>query len=169
MHGRDDGLHRVRRAFREANCNFTFGPGRFETDPLRQWQSFGRDLAESEWSQKLESLKNDHANAMTVLRKKLRAEREAHATSLSRAIAVQEELRAKIEPLPFPVIPVRSAPLMPTLEMSGVGSRDFCLPSFGGNDSALASLGRRTLSLTPSGKDISAFLSEAISSEEEDD
>ena len=113
-------------------------------------------------------MKNDHANAMAVLRKKLRAERESHAKSLARAVAVQEELRAQIEPLRLSVTPVRSAPVMPTLEMSGIGSRDFSLPSFGGNDRALASLGRRTLSLTPGGKDISAFLSEAISSEEED-
>ena len=54
-----------------------------------------RDLAESEWAQKLESLKNDHANAMTALRKKLKSEREAHATTLSRSVRLQEELNAK--------------------------------------------------------------------------
>ena len=129
-----------------------------------------RDLAESEWSHKMESLKNDHANAMTVLRRKLKSEREAHAASLARAVAVQEELRAKVNPLPMPVIPpIRSAPVMPSLAMSGVGTRDFNIPSFGGNDTQLASLGQLNLSLTPSGKDISAFLSEAISSSEDED
>ena len=106
---------------------------------------------------------------MALLRKKLRSEREAHASSLARAVAVQEELRAKVNPLPMPVLPpIRSAPVMPSLAMSGVGTRDFNIPSFGGQDNQLASLGRLNLSLTPSGKDISAFLSEAISSDEDE-
>ena len=83
---------------------------------------------------------------------------------------VQEELRAKLNPSPMVVVPpVRSAPVMLTLAMSGVGTRDFNIPSFGGQDTQLASLGRLNLSLTPSGKDISAFLSEAISSDEDDE
>ena len=126
-----------------------------------------RDLAESEWSMRLESLKNDHATAMSVLRKKLRTEREQWKASLARAEAVQDELRKQLQPLRVAVTPVRKAPVMPTLEMAGIGSRDYTLPSFGGNDQALAALGRRTLSMTPGGKNISAFLSEAISSDED--
>ena len=125
-----------------------------------------RDLAESEWSQRLESLKNDHANAMAVLRKKLRTERDEWKSSLARAEAVQEDLRKQLKPLRLAVTPVRTAPVMPTLEMSGIGTRDFTLPSLGGYPHALSSLARSTLSLTRRGRYYCFLFSDPISSYE---